>query len=75
VRPKLAIRQILRIAAAFAAFWLVFSIFKTCEDGSLNRVESAETLESAKQRAEELAEFWPGKYVIVNQETGAKLPH
>jgi hypothetical protein len=36
-------------------------------DGSLNWVENAEDLESAKGRVEELAEFWPGKYVILNE--------
>jgi hypothetical protein len=51
----------------------LFSIFKIREDGSLNWVEGAETLESAKQRVEELAKFSPGRYVIVDHETGDRL--
>ena len=50
-----------------------FSIFKTGEDGGLYLVEGAEDLESAKVRVEELAKSWPGKYVVVNQETGDRL--
>jgi hypothetical protein len=50
-----------------------FSIFKTRDDGSLHFVEGAEDLESAKVRVEGLAKLWPGKYVIVNQETGERL--
>ncbi len=50
-----------------------FSIFKTRDDGSLHFVEGAEDLESAKVRVEELGKFWPGKYVIVSQETGERL--
>jgi hypothetical protein len=50
-----------------------FSIFKTREDGSLESVQGAEDLESAKMRVEELGKFWPGKYVIVNRETGERL--
>jgi hypothetical protein len=50
-----------------------FSIFKTRDDGSLQSVEGADSLESAKERVEELGKFWPGKYVIVNQETGERL--
>jgi hypothetical protein len=36
-------------------------------------VEGAEDLESAKARVDELAKSWPGKYVIVNYETGERL--
>ena len=50
-----------------------FSVFKKRGDGSLQSVEGAEDLESAKERVEELAEFWPGPYVIVNEETGERL--
>jgi hypothetical protein len=50
-----------------------FSILKTRDDGSLQSVEGADSLESAKERVEELGKFWPGKYVIVNQETGERL--
>jgi hypothetical protein len=46
---------------------------RTCDEESLQRVEGADSLESAKERVEELAKFWPGKYVIVNQETGERL--
>ena len=50
-----------------------FSIFKTRDDGSLHFVEGAEDLESAKACVEGLAKLWPGKYVIVNHETGERL--
>jgi hypothetical protein len=50
-----------------------FSILKTRDDGSLQSVEGVDSLESAKERVTELAKFWPGKYVIVNQETGERL--
>jgi DNA invertase Pin-like site-specific DNA recombinase len=49
-----------------------FSIFKTRDDGSLQFVEGADSLESAKERVEELAKFWPGEYVIMNQQTGER---
>lgn len=50
-----------------------FAIFKTRDDRSLEWAGNAEDLESAKERVAELAEFWPGKYVIVNQETGERM--
>jgi hypothetical protein len=50
-----------------------FAIFKTRDDGSLEWVEGAQTLESAKERVIELAEHWPGKYVIVNEATGERV--
>jgi|HubBroStandDraft_6_1064221.scaffolds.fasta_scaffold316421_2 hypothetical protein len=50
-----------------------FSIFKTRDEGSLHLVEGAEDLESAQARVERLAKLWPGKYVIVNRETGERL--
>jgi hypothetical protein len=50
-----------------------FSIFKTRDDGSLQLVGGAEDLESAKVRVDGLAKFWPGTFVIVNQETGERL--
>jgi hypothetical protein len=50
-----------------------FSIFKTRDDGSLESVQGAEDLESAKVRVAELSKSWPGKYVIVNRETGERL--
>jgi hypothetical protein len=36
-------------------------------------VEGAQDLESARKRVEELARSWPGRYVIVNYETGESL--
>jgi hypothetical protein len=51
----------------------VFSIFKAREGGSLNWIEGVVTLELAKDRVEEFAKFWPGHYVIVNQETEERL--
>ena len=50
-----------------------FSILKTLGDGSLHWVEGAQTLESAKERVDELAKIWPGKYVILNQATGERV--
>ena len=50
-----------------------FSIFKTRDDGSHHLVEGAQDLESARKRVEELARSWPGRYVIVNYETGESL--
>jgi hypothetical protein len=50
-----------------------FSILKTRGDGSLDRVEGAQTFEAAKERIEELAKFWPSKYVILNEETGERV--
>jgi hypothetical protein len=50
-----------------------FFIFKTRDDRSLHWVEEAETLESAKERVDELAKLWPGKYVILNQATGERV--
>jgi hypothetical protein len=51
----------------------LFSILKTLTDGSLHLVEGAETLESARERVDELAKVWPGKYVILNRATGERL--
>jgi hypothetical protein len=50
-----------------------FAIFKTRDDGSLEWIGNAEDLESAKERVEEFGGFWPGPYVIVNEETGERL--
>jgi hypothetical protein len=52
---------------------LPFSILKTRHDESLHWVEGAQTLEAAKQRIAQLAKFWPGKYVILNEATGESL--
>jgi len=51
----------------------LFSILKTLTDGNLHLVEEAETLESARERVDELAKVWPGKYVILNRTTGESL--
>jgi hypothetical protein len=47
----------------------LFSISKMRDDGSLELFAGADSLESAKERVEELGEFWPGTYVILNQAT------
>jgi hypothetical protein len=50
-----------------------FSILKTRHDESLHWVEGAQTLEAAKQRIAQLARFWPGKYVTLNEATVEKV--
>lgn len=50
-----------------------FSILRTLSDGSLHRVEDAQTLQAAKARIEALGEFWQGEYVILNRETGERV--
>jgi hypothetical protein len=39
----------------------------------LGTSEGADSLESEKERVEELAKFWPGQHEILNQETGERL--
>jgi hypothetical protein len=38
-------------------------------DGDLQFVQSATTLQEAKARVRELGKYWPGDYVIENDET------
>jgi hypothetical protein len=50
-----------------------FDIFKQQPDGRDYWVEAAQDLESAKERAQVLAETFPGQYVIVDNTTGEKI--
>jgi hypothetical protein len=50
-----------------------FDIFKRQPDGNTYWVEGAEDLETAKARAQVLAETFPGQYVIVDNMTGEKI--
>ena len=50
-----------------------FDIFRTEADGSMRWCEAADSLETATNRARELAESTPVKYVILNQQTGERV--
>ena len=50
-----------------------FRIYKVQDDGDLQFVEAAQTLDDAKERVLELGERWPGEYVIDNVETGKRV--
>jgi hypothetical protein len=50
-----------------------FDIFKQQPDGKDYWVEGAQDLESARARAQVLAETFPGQYVIVDNTTGEKF--
>ena len=52
---------------------LPFSIFKMQDDGSLQFVEEAHTLEYARVSVGEIARLWPGEYIIQNEETGERV--
>ncbi len=43
------------------------------DDGELNFVEAASSLDAAKARVESLAESWPGDYVIYDEATGERV--
>ena len=49
-----------------------FGIFKQQPDGSPYWIEAVENLGSAKARAYDLAESFPGQYVIVDSATGER---
>lgn len=51
----------------------LFRIFTVLGDKSLHFVQEEETLEDARERARGLAELWPGKYIIENEETGERV--
>lgn len=44
-----------------------FGIFKMGGDGIRDWVQSVSTLDTAKKRVHELAESWPGEYIISEQ--------
>lgn len=50
-----------------------FDIFKVAEDGVPLRIQTISTLDAAKARIQELAEFWPAEYLISSRETGARI--
>jgi 5'(3')-deoxyribonucleotidase len=48
-------------------------IFKKQSDGSLQLIETATDVETAKARVRELAAFSPGEYTIADQQTGERI--
>ena len=44
------------------------------DDGELQFVEAARTLEAARRRIKALAEVGPREYVIYNEQTGERVP-
>jgi hypothetical protein len=42
------------------------------DDGELQFVEAAQTLQAARRRIKALAELWPHEYVIYNEQTGER---
>ncbi len=51
----------------------LFRIFKVRGDGSQHFVEEAETLDDARECVGDLAELWPGEYIVQNEETGERV--
>jgi hypothetical protein len=49
-----------------------FDIFRLDKDGSLQWLQTADSLQAAKLRIEVLALSAPGQYVIFSQKTGNK---
>ncbi len=43
------------------------------DDGELNFVEAAQSLDAAKARVQSLAELWPGEFVIYDAATGERV--
>jgi len=43
------------------------------DEGEPDFLGTAQTFEAAKRRADALAEFWPGQYVIYDQQTGNRF--
>lgn len=50
-----------------------FDIFQIQKDGSLRWCEAADTLQAARARVTELAQSFPGQYIIFNQQTAERL--
>ena len=55
-------------------FCILKELGDVLDDGELVFLEATQTLEAAKRRIEELAEFWPGQYVIYDVQTGERMP-
>ena len=51
-------------------FCILHELGDVLDDGELHFVETAQTFEAARRRVEARAEFWPGQYVIYDQDTG-----
>jgi hypothetical protein len=51
-----------------------FDTFRTSDENQPIWVESAPTLEHARQRVEKVAAMQPGEYLIVCHTTGEKIP-
>jgi hypothetical protein len=43
------------------------------DDGELDFIEAAQSLDAAKERVQALAELWPGEYVIYDEATGERV--
>jgi hypothetical protein len=52
---------------------LEIAIPKMESDGRAYWVEAAKNVESAKERVQALAKYFPGEYAIVNKKTGNKI--
>jgi len=52
---------------------LPFFIYTVQGDGELHFVVAVQTFDDATARVRELAETWPGEYVIYNEETGERV--
>ena len=55
------------------SFCILIVLGDLLDGGELLFVEAVQTSEAARQRIEALAAFWPGQYVIYNEETGERL--
>ena len=51
----------------------IFDIFRTEADGSIHLCEAVESLEAARNRAAELTQSKPARYIIVNKRTGERI--
>jgi hypothetical protein len=52
---------------------LEIAILKKQPEGRVYWVEAARNVESAKERVQSLARYFPGEYVIVNKKTGEEI--
>jgi hypothetical protein len=51
-----------------------FDIFRAETDGNMIWRGAATSLDEAKARVQELAKTWPADYLIVNLQSGLKIP-